>query len=108
MKIVAVEDLRLSARAARFQGEDDAAVSFFITRSERGQGPDQHLHPYAEVFIVETGEATFLVDGERRVVGAGHIVIVPPETPHGFKNERDEVLNVIGIHPSPQVQQTDL
>ena len=106
--ITAVEDLRLSHRAARFEGGDQAGVSFFITTYANGEGPNQHLHPYAEVFLVETGTATFDVDGALYEVGAGNIVVVPPETPHGFKNRGEETLHVLGIHPSPAVVQTDL
>jgi len=106
--VTAIEDHRLSPRAARFQGGDVADVSIFVTTYANGEGPDQHLHPYPEVFVVETGTATFLVDGESYEVGAGNIVVVPPETPHGFKNRGDDTLHVLGIHPSAQVIQTDL
>jgi len=106
--VVAIEDLRRSPRAALFEGGDQADVSIFVTTYANGEGPDQHLHPYPEVFVVEAGTATFLVDGEEYEVGAGHIVVVPPETSHGFKNGSGETLHVLGIHPSPAVIQTDL
>jgi len=106
--IVAIEELRRSPRAALFEGGDQADVSIFVTTYAHGEGPDQHLHPYPEVFVVETGTATFRVDGEEYEVGAGHIVVVPPETPHGFKNRAEETLHVLGIHPSAGVIQTDL
>jgi mannose-6-phosphate isomerase-like protein (cupin superfamily) len=42
------------------------------------------------------------------VVDAGNVVVIPQQTPHGFKNPGDETLRVVSVHPSPTVQQTDL
>lgn len=39
---------------------------------------------------------------------AGHIVVVPAETAHGFKNAGDTLLRVVSVHPSPTVRQSDL
>ncbi|HEY8582516.1 MAG TPA: cupin domain-containing protein [Capillimicrobium sp.] len=111
MLIHAIDDLRLSPRAAKFEGAkhgDGIAVSSFITQYERGGGPDQHLHPYAELFIVQQGVAEFRVDGRSVEVAAGNVVVVPPNTPHGFKNPGDEELRVVSVHPSAEVAQTDL
>jgi mannose-6-phosphate isomerase-like protein (cupin superfamily) len=106
--ITAIEDVRLSARAALYQGHEDAPVSIFITQYDRGEGPDLHLHPYPEVFVVEEGTAVFTAGDEQLTVAAGHIVVVPAQTPHGYKNHADERLRVVSVHPSPTVQQTDL
>jgi mannose-6-phosphate isomerase-like protein (cupin superfamily) len=106
--VTSIETLRLSSRAALFEGRDEIPVSMFILRYDRGEGPDQHLHPYPEVFAVQTGTARFTVDGEDIVVDAGSVVVVPQQTPHGFKNPGDETLRVVSVHPSPTVQQTDL
>ena len=106
--VIPIEDLRRSPRAALFEGRDDIPVSIFITQYERGQGPDLHLHPYAEVFVVQTGTATFTAGEEELSVAAGNVVIVPEQTPHGFKCAGDDTLRVVSVHPSPTVQQTDL
>jgi mannose-6-phosphate isomerase-like protein (cupin superfamily) len=109
-RVVSVEDLRRSPRSALFEGAGfgEVPVSMFVTRYELDQGPDLHLHPYAEVFLVEEGEATFTVGDDEVEVGAGHIVVVPAETPHGFKNRAGGILRVVSVHPSPRVRQTDL
>ncbi len=110
-KVIPVESLQLSPTAARFQGERDGdgiGVSMFVTRYENGQGPAQHVHPYQEAFVVHRGTATFLVDGEETEVSAPSFVVVPAETPHGFKNRGTEPLEVISAHPSGMVLQTDL
>jgi len=50
-------------RVARFEGRDHgAAVSFFLTRFAPGTGPGQHVHPYEETFVLESGQATFTGD----------------------------------------------
>jgi quercetin dioxygenase-like cupin family protein len=106
--VVPIEDLRRSATAALFQGRDEIPVSIFVTAYERGQGPDLHFHPYAEAFVVQAGTATFTVADDELVVAAGHVVVVPPETVHGFKCATDDTLRVVSVHPSPTVRQTDL
>jgi hypothetical protein len=52
--VTSTESLRLSRRAALFEGRDEIPVSMFITQYVRGEGPDHHLHPYPEVFVVQT------------------------------------------------------
>jgi quercetin dioxygenase-like cupin family protein len=107
-KVIPIEDIRRSPTAALFQGGDDIPVSMFVTEYERGQGPSLHLHPYPEVFVVRTGTATFMEGDEELTVSEGHIVVIPAETPHGFRCAGDDTLRVVSVHPSPEVQQTDL
>ena len=45
---------------------------------------------------------------EDLTITGGHIVVVPQQTPHGFKSPGDDTLRVVSAHPSPTVQQTDL
>src|SRR6478672_191718 len=92
-----VRTLRRSETAALFKGADAGGVpvSMFITEYPNGRGPDLHLHPYAEVFLVEQGTAEFREGDARRIVDAGHVVVVPAETPHGFKNRGDGLLRVV-------------
>ena len=106
--VIPIEDLRRSATAALFQGRDAVALSVFVTAYERGQGPSLHLHPYPEVFVVQAGTAAFTVGGDELTVTAGHIVVVPAQTPHGFKGAADDTLRVVSVHPSGTVEQTDL
>jgi hypothetical protein len=83
--VVALADLVRSPTAQLFEGRDEAPVSIFVTRYEHGQGPDLHLHPYAEVFVVEEGTATFTAGDEELVVDAGHVVVVPPRRRTGSR-----------------------
>jgi quercetin dioxygenase-like cupin family protein len=106
--VIPIEDLRRSPTAALFEGRAEAPLSIFVTEYERGQGPQLHLHPYPEVFVVQTGTAAFSVAGEELIVTGGHIVVVPAQTPHGFKGAAEDKLRVVSVHPSGTVQQTDL
>ena len=107
--VISIEELRRSPTAALFESRsDDLPVSVFVTAYQRGQGPDLHLHPYPELFVVQDGTARFTAGDEEVVVEAGHIVTVPADTPHGFKGVGDDTLRVVSVHPSPTVVQTDL
>src|SRR3712207_6648956 len=106
--VIPLADLRRSPTATLFQGRDEVPVSIFVTEYRRGQGPDLHVHPYAEVFVVHAGTATFTAGDGQLTVAAGHIVVVPADTPHGFKGAGDDTLRVVSVHPSGAVRQTDL
>ena len=106
--VTPIADLRRSATAALFEGRDDIPISIFVTEYQRGQGPDLHVHPYAEAFVVETGTAVFTAGDDELEVAGGNVVVVPPQTPHGFKCAGDDTLRVVSVHPSPTVQQTNL
>jgi len=106
--IIPFDELQFSPTARLFQGGDDVGVSIFVTRYERGQGVQLHLHPYPEVFVVHAGTARFTVGDEELTVEAGHFVVAPAETPHRFEGAGDDTLQVVSVHPSAAVQQTDL
>jgi quercetin dioxygenase-like cupin family protein len=108
-RVYALDELRRSPTAALFEGAGDGVdASIFITTYPQGRGPDLHVHPYPEVFVVDRGVARFTVGEEEHVVEAGHVVVVPAETPHGFKCHGEDELHVISVHPSASVQQTNL
>jgi mannose-6-phosphate isomerase-like protein (cupin superfamily) len=103
-----MDAIRRSAMSALFQGGQDAPISIFVTEFPRGRGPDLHLHPYPEVFLVEAGTAAFTVGDDSFTVAAEHVVVVPAQTPHTFKGAGDDTLRVVSVQPSPTVVQTDL
>jgi quercetin dioxygenase-like cupin family protein len=71
----------------------------FVTRmtlEERSQLPT-HVHPHAEEsYEVVDGEIEVRVDGEWATLTAGERRVVPPDTPHSFRNETDAV--VLNVH----------
>ena len=108
-EVIPLESLRRGPTACLFEGGDRIPVSMFVTAyPQRGQGPDLHVHPYPETFLVEEGVGEWTAAHEKTVVSAGNVVIVPANTPHGFKNAGDTILRVVSVHPSPHVVQEDL
>ena len=108
--VTPIDEIRLSENAALFQGKEQIGISSFIVEyPERDQGPDLHFHPYPEAFVVLEGTARFTAGDEQIIVEGGNVVVVPAETPHGFKNASDDTtLRVVSIHPNPEVVQTNL
>jgi mannose-6-phosphate isomerase-like protein (cupin superfamily) len=97
--VIALDDLAHSEHSHDFVGSEDGEVPFSIilVHSAPGVGPKLHRHPYAEVFVVESGQATFQLGDETVVVESGHIV-GPPDVPHGFTNTGSGVLRLTAIH----------
>ena len=98
--VIKLDDLPHTAHAHEFEGEDhgDASFSIILVHSAPGGGPKLHRHPYAEVFAVESGQATFQLGDETIVVDEGHIVVGPPDVPHGFTNTGTGELRLTAIH----------
>jgi quercetin dioxygenase-like cupin family protein len=94
-------DLPYSGNAHELEGylHGDASVCIIFFDGPPGSGPRLHRHPYAEVFIVQEGEATFTADGAERGVGAGDLVVVPAGTPHKFVATGAGQLRMISIQP---------
>ena len=108
-EVHALADLARSPTVAFFEGARHGGgteLSFYVTAWGPGEGPGLHLHPYAEVFLVERGRAGFRSGDEELVADAGHVVVVPPETAHRFWNSGDERLEVTSIHPAAKVETT--
>jgi mannose-6-phosphate isomerase-like protein (cupin superfamily) len=95
-------DLPASNFSRELIGADHGGVSASVifVDAEPGRGPRLHQHPYAELFFVLEGEGTFSDGSHERVVGAGEVVIVPPDTPHAFVNSGSERLRQIDVHLS--------
>jgi mannose-6-phosphate isomerase-like protein (cupin superfamily) len=87
-----------------FEGQkyDETEVSFIWVDMEPGGGVRLHQHAYKEVFIIQEGTATFTVGAAALEAHAGQIIIVPPNTPHKFKNTGNQRLRQVDIHISPQ------
>ena len=63
-----------------------------------------HVHPTVEeVVVIEDGAAEVTLGDERRTVGAGAVVFIPPGTPHGTRNVGATVLRVQAIFPTPDI-----
>ena len=99
-KLISFDDLPHWGHSHEFVGADheDVPFSVILVHSLPGMGPRLHRHPYAEVFIVESGTATFQIGSETLEVTGGHVVVSPPGEPHGFTNTGDGELRLTAIH----------
>lgn len=103
--VIEVDRLPGGENAVRFDGfEHGAGVSFFLTRTKPATGPDLHRHPYEETFIVQDGEARFVIGESTIDATAGRIVVAPANTPHKFVNTGKTPLRQINIHPVSRME----
>jgi mannose-6-phosphate isomerase-like protein (cupin superfamily) len=79
-------------------GHGDVPFCVILVHSRPGVGPKLHRHPYAEVFIVESGQATFRIGDASMVVEGGNVVVSPPGEAHGFVNSGTGELRLTAIH----------
>ena len=98
--IIEFGELAHTAHSHEFVGAEhgDIPFSLILVHSRPGVGPKLHRHPYAEVFVVEAGQATFRIGQETAVVEAGHVVVSPPGEAHGFINSGTSELRLTAIH----------
>jgi mannose-6-phosphate isomerase-like protein (cupin superfamily) len=104
--LTAGTDLANGTTAERFDGAahgDGIAVSFFLNHTPPGRGSGLHRHPYAEVFTLHDGEATFVVDGAEIAARGGQVVVVPAGATHGFTNTGERTLEMTSIHPAAEM-----
>jgi quercetin dioxygenase-like cupin family protein len=102
--VIPLDDLEPTEHSHEFVGAEhgDVPFSVILVHSEPGVGPKLHRHPYSEVFIVEAGRATFQLGDETILVEAGHVVVGPPDVPHGFTNAGPGELRLVAIHGAPR------
>lgn len=99
-----LDDLEHTRHAHEFVGAEHGDVPFcvILVHSQPGVGPKLHRHPYAEVFVVEAGQATFRIGAATAVVDAGHVVVSPAGEAHGFVNSGTAELRLVAIHGAPR------
>ena len=104
--LTATTDLSAGGTAERFDGATHGggtAVSFFLNHTPPGRGAGAHTHPYAEVFALHLGEATFVADGAEIAARGGQVVVVPPGATHAFTNSGTRTLEMTSIHPAAEM-----
>ena len=94
--------------SSQFEGYHygDVPVSFFVSATPPGRGPRLHTHPYAEVFVIQSGSLTFVVGDETIEATAGQIIIAPAGVPHKFTNTGSSVSHHLDIHTSDRMETT--
>lgn len=101
-KVIKLDDLPHTEHSHEFVGADHEAVPFsaILVHVQPGHGPQVHRHPYAEMFIVERGTATFRIGPQTLEVTGGHVVVSPAGEEHGFTNTGQGELRLTAIHGS--------
>ena len=105
-----LSDLELSPTAALFEGKARAGIdiSIFVVRTPPGRAVEMHVHPYSETFVLLAGRGRWTAGEEVRELAADQMIVVPADTPHGFRNVGEEPLLVVSVHESGVLQQTFL
>ena len=102
MTVIKQDQLPWSAIAHELVGADHGLeITILFVDAEPGRGPALHRHPYAEVFIIQEGEATFTVGAEQLDARAGDILVAHANEPHSFVNSGAGQLRQVDIHLSP-------
>jgi quercetin dioxygenase-like cupin family protein len=102
MQVIGNEELPNNGRVYRFEGYQygDVNVSFFLSDTAPGKGPELHKHPYDEIFVVQEGQLTFVVDDATIEATGGQVVIAPAGAAHEFVNSGTGRARHIDIHTS--------
>jgi mannose-6-phosphate isomerase-like protein (cupin superfamily) len=79
-------------------------ISMFLVHNRPGEGPDLHRHPYAEIFVVHSGQARFDLNDAALTAGAGDVVIAPAGAAHRFTNTGPGELSMTCIHTSAEME----
>jgi mannose-6-phosphate isomerase-like protein (cupin superfamily)/rhodanese-related sulfurtransferase len=101
-------DLALGPTAFLFEGFPRAGVdiSMFVTRTPPGRAVELHVHPYAETFLLLEGRGRWTRGDDVVELEPEDMIVVPPDTPHGFRNVGDVALLVVSVHERGTLRQT--
>jgi mannose-6-phosphate isomerase-like protein (cupin superfamily) len=104
--IIDMDELPNEPHSHEFAGAEhgDVPFSIILVHAQPGVGPKLHRHPYPEVFVVESGRATFQIGDAQLQVDGGHVVVSPPGEAHGFTNAGTSELRLVAIHGAGRFQ----
>jgi mannose-6-phosphate isomerase-like protein (cupin superfamily) len=80
----------------------------FVVRTRPGVSVELHTHPYPETFLLLEGSGRWTAGDDVVELQPNQMLVVPPETPHGFRNIGEQPLLVVSVHESGTVEQTFL
>ena len=73
-------------------------VDLFVTP---GAFVREHVHPtQQETFTGVSGSFVLEVDGKERTIGPGDAVVIPPRTPHAFRDAPEEAHLLVTVRPA--------
>jgi mannose-6-phosphate isomerase-like protein (cupin superfamily) len=99
-----------SPTAALFEGKERAGVdiSVFVVRTPPGKFVELHVHPYPETFVLLEGRGRWTAGDVVTELDPDQMLVVPADTPHGFRNVGDAPLLVVSVHESGTLEQSFL
>ena len=102
-----LSELVFSPTAALFEGRARAGIDItvFVVRTPPGGGVDLHVHPYSETFIPLEGHGRWTAGDRVEELVANQILVVPPNTPHGFRNVGDTPLLLVTVQEAGALEQ---
>ena len=98
VKIEGAKDVEIRWLISKQDGAENFAMRLF----EIAPGGHTPLHTHAEeheIFILE-GRGTFVYEGQEHPFEAEHVIFVPPDREHCFKNTGDSLLRMLCIIPT--------
>jgi mannose-6-phosphate isomerase-like protein (cupin superfamily) len=63
-----------------------------------GRAVELHVHPCAETFLLLAGHGRWTRGEETVELEPEGMLVVPPDTPHGFRNIGDAPLLAVSVH----------
>lgn len=105
-----LDEMQFSPTTWLFEGGPRAAVdvSMFIVSTPPEGSVELHVHPYPEIFLLLEGRGRWTVGNETSELCENQMLVVPPQTPHGFRNIGRQPLLVVSVHKAATLQQTFL
>ncbi|MHC4654330.1 MAG: cupin domain-containing protein [Planctomycetota bacterium] len=85
--------------------KDDGAENFAMRMFELQPGGHTPLHTHQhehEVFVLE-GQGAFVCEGQEHQFGPEHVIFVPPNKEHQFKNTGNSILRMLCLIPASAV-----
>jgi mannose-6-phosphate isomerase-like protein (cupin superfamily) len=78
---------------------DTPRFTFGIIEIAAGRVLEEHVHAEEDdAFYILEGELTFTFGAEEAAAPPGTFVLVPPEVPHGFRNDGATAVRMFNIH----------
>jgi mannose-6-phosphate isomerase-like protein (cupin superfamily) len=80
----------------------------FVVRTPPGKFVELHVHPYPETFVLLEGRGRWTAGDVVTELDPDQMLVVPADTPHGFRNVGDAPLLVVSVHESGTLEQSFL
>lgn len=81
--------------------KEDGAKHFAMRCFEMAPGghSPHHSHKWEHEVFILNGECSVICGDQRKKVGPGFAVFIPPDTMHHFRNESNEILRFLCLVP---------